>query len=195
MKRHTHSTSGDSGPLTIIRHPPEHGPGGTPDVLPAGCCCCCCCCLHTLGGLIGAVVGSVNPIQAAPVRMSDPDSPFPFRRDEFEDEGPVMPATALYWLLVVFLIAVTAVWYYVDRGARNPEDILFGLLIALMIFPALQLGASLLSLIAVALFYPSRSMPLKRVGKITLWSFVGTIAGIVFMAGCCGILSMSNKRW
>ena len=71
--------------------------------------------------------------------------------DEFEDEGPVLPATALYWLLVLFLIAVTAVWYYVDRGAARPDDIFVGLLIALMILPALQLGASLLATIGVSL--------------------------------------------
>src|SRR5262245_14305707 len=108
---------GDS-PLDITRHPPEHGPGGTPEVLPAGCCCCCCCCLHTLGGLIGAVTGSVSLIEPPPKRM-DPDSPFPFRRDEFEDEGPVLPATALYWLLVLFLVGVTCVWTFISEGT-NP---------------------------------------------------------------------------
>jgi hypothetical protein len=181
------------GPLvTITRHPPEHGNAATPEVLPAGCCCCCCCCLHTLGGLIGAITGSVMHVAPTPVRM-DPDAPFPFRRDEFEDEGPVLPVTALYWLLVLFLMSVTAVWYYIQQGATNPEALFLGLLIAFMILPALQLGASLLSLLAVALFYPTQSVPLRRVGKITLWSFVGTLIGVALMGGCCGIITLSSR--
>jgi hypothetical protein len=145
-----------------------------------------------VGSLVGAVTGSISPIEARPMRMTDPDSPFPFRRDVFEDEGPVLPATALYWLLVVFLVGVTCVWTYVAQGANQPEALGLGLIVALMILPALQLGASLLSFVAVVIFYPARATPLKRVGKITLWSFAGTLLGIVLMAGCCGVLSVAT---
>jgi hypothetical protein len=189
----TPSADREASPLTIIRHPPEHGAMATPEVLPAGCCCCCCCCLHTLGGLVGAIGGSVGHIPPTPVRM-DPDAPFPFRRDELEDEGPILPVTALYWLLLLFLMSVTAVWYYINQGANNPESLGVGLVVAFMILPALQLGASILSLIAVALFYPSRSTPLRRVGKITLWSFAGTLIGVALMGGCCGVLTVASQR-
>jgi hypothetical protein len=193
MTHRNPSSRGGDAPLTITRHPPEHGPLAAPEALPAGCCCCCCCCLHTIGGIVGAISGSVLNIPAQPVQMNDPDSPFPFRRDVFEDEGPVLPVTALYWLLVLFLCGVTSVWYYLSQGAANPENLMVGGLIALMILPALQLGASLLSLLAVAAFYPARTTPLKRVGKITLWSFAGTMVGVLLMAGCCGILSVSYR--
>ena len=189
--RENPSPAGDA-PLTITRHPPEHGPRAAPDVLPAGCCCCCCCCLHTIGGMVGAITGSVVQLPAQPMRMTDPDSPFPFRRDVFEDEGPVLPVTALYWLLVLFLCGVTSVWYYIAQGANQPEALGVGLLIAFMILPALQLAASLLSLLAVLLFYPAWTVPLKRVGKITVWSFSGTMIGVLLMAGCCGVLTLFN---
>ena len=179
--------------LTITSHPPEHGSGGAACVAPAGCCCCCCCCLHTIGGLVGAITGSVSLIEAQPIRMADPDSPFPFRRDEFEDEGPVLPIAALYWLLVVFLIGVTCVVTYFETGATQPETLGWGLFVAFMILPALQLAASLLSLLAVAVFYPAKSMPLKRVGKITLWSFAGTMIGLLLMGGCCGVVWVTNR--
>jgi hypothetical protein len=193
MTKPTDPQPGDAAPLTITRHPPEHGAAGSPEVLPAGCCCCCCCCLHTLGGLVGAITGSISPVAPTPVRM-DPDAPFPFRRDEFEDEGPVLPVTALYWLLVLFLISATAVWYYINQGATNPESLGVGLVIAFMILPALQLCASVLAFAAVGLFYPSRSTPLRRVGKITVWSFAGTLIGVALMGGCCGVLTLATRR-
>jgi hypothetical protein len=181
--------------VTITRHPPEHDRPAAPDVAPAGCCCCCCCCcLHTLGGLLGAVSGSITTIEPPPVRMTDPDAPFPFRRDEFEDEGPIIPTPLMYWMLVAFLIGVTALWPYVMDGMRNPGMMVWGLFIAFMILPALQLGASVLSVFGVLLFYPSKGLPLRRVGRITLWSFVGTLIGTLVMGGLCGILYVATLR-
>src|SRR5262249_21424743 len=159
-----------------------------------GCCCCCCCCLHTLGGLIGAVSGSVSTIvpRREQFYTEDEDSPFPFRRDIVLDEGPIIPATLLYWMLVSFLIALTCAVTYIKQGGTNPSDLLAGLFIAFMILPALQLGASLLSCAAIGLFYPAKSVPLVRIGRITLWSFVGSGAGLLVMGGCCGLFSLSS---
>jgi hypothetical protein len=182
----------DQAPLTIQTHPPERGQPAGAGAPPAGCCCCCCCCLHTLGGLIGAVSGSVSPIAPRPLILEDEDSPFPFRRDIIQDEGPFIPATLLYWMLVSFLIGVTTVAAYVKNGAANPQDLGLGLLLAFMILPALQLGASLLSCVVIGLFYPAKGVPLVRIGRITLWSFVGTGAGLLVMGGCCGILSLAK---
>src|SRR5262249_21167102 len=108
--------------LTIETHPPHHGPPAGAGAPPAACCCCCCCCLHTIGGIIGAVSGSVSPITPRPLLMEDPDSPFPFRRDIVYDEGPFIPATLLYWMLVSFLVGVTAVVTYVRGGATKPNE-------------------------------------------------------------------------
>ena len=120
-------------------------------------------------------------------------SPFPFRRDEFEDGGPLIPTALLYWLLVGFLIAVTTVYPYVQNGLTRPDEMAMGFFIAVMILPALQLGASFLTCLAVLLFFPSRSLPLHRVGRITLWSFTGTAVGLLLMGGCCGVFSLFNR--
>src|SRR5262249_56953820 len=95
----------NSAEPALTRHPPEHGRGGAPEILPAGCCCCCCCCcLHTLGGIGGAVLGSALPMQSRPVYESDPDSPFPYRRDVFEEDQPLIPPVLLYWLIVALAV-------------------------------------------------------------------------------------------
>src|SRR4051812_36834120 len=114
----------NSAPLSIQAHPPEHGAPAGAGAPPAGCCCCCCCCLHAIGGIVGAVSGSVSAITPRPEPMEDEDSPFPFRRDLIQDEGPVIPATLLYWMLVSFLVGVTAVVTYVNGGAKDPNDLL-----------------------------------------------------------------------
>ena len=63
----------------------------------------------SLGLTIGGVVGCTQKL-AAPPRPVDPDFPFPFRRDEFDVEGPVLPAGALYWLLVCFGLATVLIF-------------------------------------------------------------------------------------
>jgi hypothetical protein len=196
MSCEKHNTS--PGPVRVTAHPPERARRGAPVILPCGCCCCCCCCLHTIGGLVGGVVGSVTGIEPRP-KPADPDFPFPYRRDELDEEGPTFPAALLYWLLVSFLIGVTCVWYYLSasgsrRGPLNgdPSDLLVGLFIAVLILPGLQVGASVLATLGVALFYGEKARPLLRVGKITLWSFVGTIAGLLLMGGCLGVLSLGR---
>ena len=185
------------GPVRVTAHPPERARRGAPVILPCGCCCCCCCCLHTIGGLAGGVVGSVLRIRPWP-KPDDPDFPFPYRRDEFDEESPAFSPALLYWLLLSFLIAVTAVWYYLSSsGSRgplsgNPQELLIGLFIAIMILPGLQVGASVLAALAIALFYGEKYAPLMRVGKITLWSVVGTLVGLLLMGGFCGILYLGR---
>jgi hypothetical protein len=184
-------------PVQVTAHPPERARRGAPVILPCGCCCCCCCCLHTVGGLAGGVVGSVLRVRPRH-RPVDPDFPFPFRRDELDEEGPTFSPALLYWLLVSFLMAVTAVWYYLAEATRgplagDPQNLLLGLLIAVMILPGLQAGASVLATLGIALFYGEKVTPLMRVGKITLWSFVGTLVGLLLMGGCCGVLYLGDR--
>lgn len=176
--------------VAVTAHPPERARGGGSVVLPCGCCCCCCC-LHTIGGLVGGIVGSVQAVAKAPRRVQDPDFPFPYRLDEFEEEG-TFPAGILYWLLVSLLMAAVAVRYFLAEGSRDPNDLLIGLLIGLMVLPGLQLGASVLAFAAVGLFYADKRPAFARVGKITLWSFVGTLAGIALMAGCFGVFTLGR---
>src|SRR5262249_46095756 len=112
-------------------------------------------------------------------RPDDIDAPFPFRRDQFEDEKPILPVPLLYWLLVLFLGATTAGGVYLYDGARNPGMLILGGFIAAMVLPGLQLVASLLTTVAILIFYPDKTYPLTRIGRITLWSFVGALMGIL----------------
>jgi hypothetical protein len=178
------------GAIHIEAHPPERRWQGGPVILPCGCCCCCCCCLHSLGSLVGGIVGSVQPIKTGP-RPVDPDFPFPFRRDEFELEGPVLPVGILYWLLVCFGLGLCAVyWFVFEKPSSRPDNLFMGLLVGLFFLPAVQLGASIVAGLAVLLFYTDKATAGARVGKITLWSFVGTLIGVAAMGGCCGIFSV-----
>lgn len=207
-------------PNDMVRHPPERGPSRLEAIAPAGCCCCCCCCcLHTIGGIVGGIVGSTSSMdldRPSYVRFreddrdgpylgrNDPDDdrfridrdnrlryrddePFPFRRDVFDEDTGLLPVPLLYWLLVVALVAVTAVITFLTNGATNPSLLVLGGVVGVMILPALQLVASVLTAVLVLIFYPERSRPLRRVGRITLWSFVGTMVGTLAMAGCFGL--------
>jgi hypothetical protein len=138
------------------------------------------------------LVGSAREVRARP-RPVDPDFPFPFRRDELDEEGPIIPAGVLYWMLVSFLTGAVAVYYYVSQGAKDPQDLLYGLLIAVLVLPGLQLGASALAVLAIGVFYADRATALRRVVQITLWSFVGTMVGIALMGGFCGVVSLVGR--
>jgi hypothetical protein len=175
-----------AGHVEVQVHPPERG-RGSPVVLPTGCCCCCCCCLHTLGALIGGLIGTTQLINPPP-RPVDPNFPFPFRRDELEEAGPVLPLGLLYWLLVCFGIGVTMVWAFFTQRNRPEDAFLTGGFVAIMIMPGIQLGASLLALFGVLLFYTDRTAALMRLARITLWSVVGALIGGGIMGMGCILL-------
>ena len=65
-----------------------------------------------------------------------------------------------------------------------------GGLIALFCLPAIQLVASLLAVLVAAIFYTDKASALIRVGKITLWCFVGTTVGVLIMFALCGGMGM-----
>jgi len=186
--------------LSVTRHAPERG-GGPPAVAPAGCCCCCCCCLHTIGGIAGAIVGSSTQLPSRPVYETDPDSPFPFRRDVFEEDQPLVSPVLVYWMLLALAICATVsitVLINGTSGMRDPLDELFemfaaGLFLSVMILPGLQLIASLVAVVVVAIFYPERSYALRRLGRITLYCLAGAALGTLLMAGCLGILVAASK--
>ena len=113
--------------------------------------------------------------------------------------SPLIPPTLLYWLMVLLLVVATVAGTYLyavatSRGGFASPGMLFaGVFIAIMIFPALQLGGSLLAFLIVMLFYPERSYSLRRVGKITLWSFVGMSLGLLLMGGCLGVIYVASQ--
>ncbi len=149
-----------------------------------------------VGGIIGGLTGSVLPVAARPKVMYDPDAPFPFRRDEFYDEEEIMfSPTLLYWLFVAGLTSLVSLTFFATQGGMTqPEYLLWGFLLAVFgLLPFLQLGASLLSCIVVAIFYTDKRTAFVRVGKITLWSFVGALVGTGVMFGVCVAMGAFSK--
>jgi len=189
MARNRKSATPVAAPsIRLTAHPPERHRRADPVILPCACCCCCCCCLHSLGSLVGGIVGSVKPLDLPPREISDPDFPFPFRRDELDEEGPVLPAAILYWLLMSLLLGIGVTWAYLAGSLRRPDDLVGVLAGVVMLLPVPQLGASILSALAAALFYADRRAALARIGKITLYSFLGTMIGLGLMGCFCGLL-------
>jgi hypothetical protein len=182
-------TASEEIQLTV--HPPERGQRPGPVTAACGCCCCCCCCLHTIGGLVGGISGSLMKVRPRP-RPVDPSFPFPFRRDEFDEAEGAFPIAVIYWLLVLFLVAVVAVYFFFTESGPtlDPNNLWIGGLIALFCLPAIQLVASLLAVLVAAIFYTDKASALIRVGKITLWCFVGTTVGVLIMFALCGGMGM-----
>jgi hypothetical protein len=191
MSSHQTHAANDSE-VIVTAHPPERGRQGSSVTLACGCCCCCCCCLHTVGGAVGGLVGSLLPVKSRPKINYDPAAPFPFRRDEFYDEEEIMfSPTLMYWLMVAVVTSLGSTWFFIQEGTfTHPEYLLYGFLVAAIGFlPAIQVVASLLTCILVAIFYSDKRTALIRVGKITLWSVVGTVIGTAIMFGTCVALS------
>ena len=60
----------------------------------------------------------------------------------------------------------------------------FGIIVALLFLPVLQLVASILTLIWIKIGrvdFPDKKASLQMLGKITLWSFVWALAGGIAM--------------
>jgi hypothetical protein len=90
------------------------------------------------------------------------------------EEGSV---AASYWLILIFLTLITV-------GIASASSVGLGLIIALLFLPLLQLAASVVT--AVWIQMRSRDLPYKKAGlqalkRITLWSFLWTIAGLAAM--------------
>lgn len=169
----------------IERHPPERrADRGVIVACTASCCCCCCCCLHTLGGIVGAAVAS--GIQA---RL--PANPGPTERARRDSSAK---ATQLYWRVLLALggllalIGIMLAYGGVSQGPQAPDwqNIAFviGAGFALGL-PFLQVIASVVALILIAIFwdarYSDKTAAQKRIVVITGATIAGAVAGTVVM--------------
>lgn len=155
-----------------------------------GSCCCCCCCLHTIGSVIGAAV--------APAIGSGSPMPLMFYYDEDTGEKvpdirkPGLSAVALFWWLVAAFSALGCVFGL--AAGRAAEGLLVSSVIVLMVFPAIQLLAAIVTLIVYAIWpRPDKARQLKQLGKITLGVVLGTIAGIGIMVAIGVMISAANR--
>jgi hypothetical protein len=168
--------------IRVEKHPPERRRPKTVTTH-CGCCCCCCCCLHSLGGLIGAAVGSAPIVPAArPYYVEDEDHPGLYRPvvDPGEPASAIGWVVGTYWVALVVLslvVSVTGVPWWGMRGELG----LFGVMI---ILPAIQAVASVVNLILVVSTGGGRA-DLLQVGKIFLGTAIGTILGVAAMWFMC----------
>ena len=109
-----------------------------------------CCCLHSLGGLIGAA--------AATSARKSPTG------------GSVI---GCYWTVLTLLTVAICVWASASAAG-------LGLIAALFFLPLVQLAASLVTFIWVQVRpedFADKKTSLRTLGRITLWSFLGALAG------------------
>jgi len=132
------------------KHQPERRRGVGGYLFCNGGCCCCCCCLHSLGGLIGAAAATA--------------------KRESSTGGLVV---GCYWTVLASLTVAIFAW-----ACASAEG--FDIIIALFFLPAVQLAASLVTFIWVlarSAHSPDKQAGLQTLGRITLWSFLGALAG------------------
>jgi len=140
------------------KHQPERRRRLGAHLFCGGGCCCCCCCLHSLVGLIGAA--------AATAKSKSPS------------EGSVV---GCYWTCLALLAGAIFIF---TLGSMNASEQGFGIIVALLFLPLVQLVASILTSIWMGIrsaHLPDKKASLKILGKITLWSFLGALAGGIAM--------------
>jgi hypothetical protein len=163
-------------------------------------CCCCCCCLHTVGSLAGAAV--------APIFGKKRDSigaRYRLLVEEYELEDQPggetaapefrrkakMSAVALYWWLVAAFSALP-LGYGVLIGLSEPRiesTLVITLVLMALGMPLIQLAASLVAgVVLVASLRDDKGYQLLQLGKITLGSIVGTVAGVLAMVGIASLV-------
>jgi hypothetical protein len=149
----------DKTPRLSVRfdkHQPERGRGIGANV----CCgsCCCCCCLHSLGGVIGGAVATAKG-------KSEADGSF----------------IAFYWTALTLMTAGLVAWGdYSGKG--------LGIFASLLFLPFVQLFTSFLALIWIEARYANvseRKASRNMLGRITVWSFLGAIIGLIAMVVGC----------
>jgi hypothetical protein len=158
---------------TLTAHPPERRRRST-ILLASACSCCCCCCVHALGSVAGAVFGQLRGRKKAADAPGEEGA-----RGLVEIQAADRYATKIYWLAIA-IIAVIAVFVAVveSRGESSSNTFWICFFTIALGLPMGQLGASVLSLIYINVFPPVRKdVCLRRLGRITLHAFVGSIIG------------------
>jgi hypothetical protein len=151
------------GEVNFTSHPPERRRRGTV-LLQGGCCSsCCCCCVHSAGGVLGAIYGSLRRGAPSPEAETPADA---------TRKKAVRLTVKAYWLSFA---VVTTVSLFIAT-LSNPEELIFGPIIIGFCLPVCQLVASL----ATWVFLISKDRPrecYRRLGRITLLAFIGGVVG------------------
>ena len=167
-------------------HPPERGSRGRKYVVVYSCCCCCCCCLHTVGGVVGAIAGA--GFRADPNNQFDPEHRIPLVHWLF---GRLPKVQWLYWTSFLIVIGlsflVAPAWIslsgHVPFGRSVLETPFYVGVAFILAGPAFQLAAGVVAAIRLAVprTPPVGSDQWWALGKVMLWTLVGTLIGIAVM--------------
>ena len=163
-------------PVQLHAHPPERG--RRRGVVVYGGCCCCCCCLHSAGGLLGATIASAaESAQPARKRESVYTRPIDVTRPT-ATLGPV----PLYWLCLAGMMLVPCFY-----GSLIGGHIGAGIWAAVVYFPGVQLGASVLAVLVVLSSYRTgRREAFGVLAAITAMTVIGALIGGVLVVVLCG---------
>ena len=145
--------------IRVVAHPAERqvvaAVAGSPC---CSCCCCCSCCLHAAGGLVGASIGSGQAL----VKSKDRDK-------------SVFGVTVYWGVFALLAVASTLVVAYTSEA-------LVAFIFIILCAPAIQLVASVVALLVVAVSpVPDKGPAYSALGWITLWSVVGSAIGFAVM--------------
>jgi len=94
----------------------------------------------------------------------------------------------VFWLLSLVAVVLGALW-----GATlgdGPGRFIVGIIVVLLVFPALQLVCAIITAIWLGLSSrPDKAFQFKQLGKVTAGLFLGTLAGILVMVGLVVLFS------
>jgi hypothetical protein len=180
--------------ISLTSHPPERDRRFRRQPAQAGgccCSCCCCCCLHSIGGIVGALVGASFFTRKKKPHWEENVPGHPPREtwvslDESEDlqsqdgyayspKKKSPSAVAIFWWTVLILFILSGIF---SLGGIAVDG-WFG---AILIFPAIELVAVLIALgIVGAVAGPDMRTHLRELGGIALGIFLGAGIGILIM--------------
>jgi len=167
-----------AAPVQFTRHPPERRRSGSIVLaMGGGCACTCCCCLHTLGALVGAIVGSALPL-----------SPPKQERSENAPEKPSPKVAAIFWALSGLVSLGVLGYFAVSGGAVTGDNLLVaGVILLLVGIPGAFLAAALVTAIVIPLAYQDVGLAFRRLGYI----FGLALAGFALGAGVMVLVTMA----
>jgi hypothetical protein len=171
-------------PFLFVAHPPERGRSRSSVPVCAGACCTCCCCLHSIGGLLGAAIGSVrlsNNPETDRIREEDNSDDFIPSANEStlsqSDEGKsrARSAVVIFWNTTYVLIFLGILICAVVNN-----NLVGTTIIMLTGFPLLQILAIGITFLILLVQFRQKNfgVELWRLGRIALGTTVGTVAGI-----------------
>lgn len=140
-----------------------------------------------MGGLIGAAVAPVWDARRGPRTQEQEDyedvRPDAERQTESprSDRGP--SAVRSFWVTLLALVFLAFVVGLLMGGNGDlPTNFLLTAVVILMGLPALQLVAAVVTAVVLAVSGGAdRAFQYRRLGRITLGAFLGTVAGILVM--------------